>query len=182
MTDIIKHDLYRYRPYPYSQRQLLMGFRSQGFRYTYFLRKYCAANNLLTRIFFKFFLLRYRYRYGFQISSNAVIGPGLYIGHFGTVIVSAGAVIGKNCNLSPGVTIGRDHRGKRRGAPTIGDSVWIGTNAVLVGKIEIGSDILIAPNSFVNFDIPDHSIVIGNPGKIIPKSDATSGYVNNRIS
>ena len=67
------------------------------------------------------------------------------------------------------------------GAPTIGNSVWIGTNAVVVGKITIGDDVLIAPNSYVNCDIPEHSIVIGNPCRIIPKESATGDYINRII-
>ena len=57
----------------------------------------------------------------------------------------------------------------------------IGANAVIVGNITIGSDVLIAPLAYVNFDVPDHSIVIGNPGKIIPREDATADYVCNRV-
>ena len=54
------------------------------------------------------------------------------------------------------------HRGKRKGTPTIGNRVWIGVGAVIVGNINIGDDVIIAPNSFVNIDIPSHSIVFGN--------------------
>lgn len=83
--------------------------------------------------------------------------------------------------MSKGVTIGKTNRGNRQGVPIIGNDVWIGTNAVLVGKIKIGNDVLIAPNSYVNIDIPDHSIVIGNPCKIINQMNATEGYITNRI-
>ena len=61
--------------------------------------------------------------------------------------------------------------------PTIKDNVWIGTNAVIVGNITIGEDVLIAPLTYVNFDVPDHSIVIGNPGKIISRENATEDYI-----
>lgn len=180
MDQYIKQDLYRYVSKPYSFRNLLRGFRSQGFIYLYFKRvkDHNGAKSffgILSSLMIWFFT----YRYGFQIGGK--IGPGFYIGHFGTIIVSADAVIGKNCNISPGVTIGRDHRGKRRGAPKIGDYVWIGTNAVIVGNVEIGNDILIAPNTFVNFDVPDHSIVVGNPARIIPRENATEGYINNTL-
>jgi serine O-acetyltransferase len=120
-----------------------------------------------------FFLRRYTLKYGFQIGGR--IGEGFYIGHFGTIIVSVNAVIGRNCNIAPGVTIGATRRGDKAGAPRIGDYVWIGTNAVLVGNITIGNDVLIAPGAYVNFDVPDHSLVIGNPGKITFKENATKG-------
>lgn len=59
--------------------------------------------------------------------------------------------------------------------------MWIGTNAVIVGNITIGSDVLIAPLAYVNFDVPDHSIVIGNPARIISRDNATAGYIQNRV-
>lgn len=67
--------------------------------------------------------------------------------------------------------------GVKKGVPTIGNDVWIGPNAVVVGGITIGDNVLIAANSFVNFDVPPDSIVIGNPGKIIPSKRATEGYI-----
>ena len=70
-----------------------------------------------------------------------------------------------------------ENRGRRKGVPTIGDCVSIGINATVVGNIKIGNDVIIAPNSFVNFDVPDHSVVIGNPGIIHQKNEATEGYV-----
>lgn len=62
--------------------------------------------------------------------------------------------------------------------PQIGDNVCIGSNAVILGKIAIGSDVLIAPGAFVNFDVPSHSLVIGNPGKIINRINTTEGYMD----
>lgn len=70
---------------------------------------------------------------------------------------------------------------KERGAPVLGDNVWVGTNSVVVGNIHIGNDVLIAPNAYVNFDFPEHSIVLGNPGKIIKKDNATDGYITNGV-
>ena len=116
-----------------------------------------------------------------QIPARTSIGEGFYIGHLGRVIIHPEAILGKNINIATGVTIGMENRGKRKGTPTIGSSCWIGTNAVIVGNVKIGSDVLIAPLTYVNFDVPDHSIVIGNPGKIITKENATADYVCNRV-
>ena len=71
--------------------------------------------------------------------------------------------------------------GGRKGVPKIGNNIWIGVNVTIVGNIEIGNNVLIAPNSFVNIDIPDNSIVIGNPCKIIFKENATEDYINNKV-
>ena len=59
----------------------------------------------------------------------------------------------------------------------LGNSVWIGPNAVIVEKINIGDNVLIAANSYVNFDVPSNSIVIGNPGRDIPSANAIEGYI-----
>lgn len=71
--------------------------------------------------------------------------------------------------------------GGRQGAPVIGNEVWIGINAIIVGKITIGDDVLIAPNSYVNCDVPSHSIAIGNPCIIKHRENATEGYINRRV-
>lgn len=116
-----------------------------------------------------------------EISSAPQIGDGLYIGHPWCITINNKAMIGKNCNIHKGVTIGQESRGARKGVPVIGDCVWIGVNATVVGKITIGDDVLIAPNSFVNRDVPPHSVVFGNPCIIKHKTDATADYVCNRI-
>lgn len=73
------------------------------------------------------------------------IGPGLYMGHVHGITLNPKVKIGKNCNIHKGVTIGQENRGKRKGVPVIGDVVWIGINATIVGNIHIGNDVLIAP-------------------------------------
>ena len=56
-----------------------------------------------------------------------------------------------------------------------------GANAIIVGNINIGNNVLIAPGAYVNFDVPDGSIVIGNPGLIRRSQGATLNYINNTI-
>lgn len=121
------------------------------------------------------------YRTQIQIPARTKIGEGFYIGHSGRVIIHPEAWIGKNVNVGTGVTIGYENRGKRKGAPTIDGKCWIGTNSVIVGNVRIGEDVMIAPLTFVNFDVPPHSIVIGNPAKIIHKENATKDYICNEV-
>lgn len=109
------------------------------------------------------------------------IGPGLFLAHVSGITINPEAHIGKNCNIHKGITIGRENRGKREGAPIIGNEIWIGINATIVGNIHIGNDVLIAPGAYVNFDVPDHSIVVGNPATITHNDHATDGYINNKI-
>lgn len=177
MLTIIKQDLFRYKPKPYSVLVLLQGFRAQGFRYMFFKRlKEHFGTKSMIGFLAKLCMRRYTYKYGFQIGGK--IGGGFYIGHFGTIVVSENAIIGKNCNIAHGVTIGAA-RGKRAGTPKIGNHVWIGTSAILVGNISISDNVLIAPGSYVNFDVPSDSVVMGNPGKIISKTNPTVFYINN---
>ena len=121
-------------------------------------------------------LYRLSRKYGLEISSNAKIGEGLYLGHPYNITVGKGVVLGKNVNLHKGCTIGRTNRGNI-GSPVIGNNVFVGINSTIVGNITIGNDVLIAPNSYVNIDVPDHSVVIGNPAIIHHRDNATEDYV-----
>ena len=119
--------------------------------------------------------------FDYQIIPGSRINKKLYFGHWGSIVVNPLAVLVENCNLAQGVTISQTNRGNRQGVPVIGSKVWIGTNAVVVGSIRIGIDVLIAPISFVICDVPNHSIVLGNPARIIPRQNATEGYINHII-
>ncbi len=107
---------------------------------------------------------------GICIPYSARIGPGLYIGHYGTIIIHKDVVMGENCNLSQGVTIGVSGRGEKRGVPTIGNRVYLATNAVVVGKIFVGDDVAVAANSLVTRDVPDHTTVMGVPAMIVSEN------------
>lgn len=113
---------------------------------------------------------------GIDIPYSAKIGKGFYIGHFGNIILNADTVIGENCNISQGVTIGVSGRNDKRGVPVIGDNVYIGVNAVLAGKIKIGNNVLIGANTLVTFDVPDNATIVGSPGKII-NYKGSEGYI-----
>lgn len=125
---------------------------------------------------------RYSRKYGLEIGRDAIIGKGLYLGHPYNITIADGTIIGDNVNIHKGATIGRENRGKRSGTPIIGNQVYIGISSTIVGKIKIGTDVLIAPNAYVNFDVPDHSVVLGNPGRIINKAKATDNYVSFYVS
>ncbi len=100
------------------------------------------------------------------IDPQATIGGGLYIGHIGGVHINPGAVLGRNCDLAHRVTIGASAMG-RGGIPVLGDEVYIGTGAALVGKIRIGSGAKIAANSLVISNVPAGATVMGVPARII---------------
>ena len=115
---------------------------------------------------------------GVELEFNGNIGDGLVLAHAWGITVNSRAVIGKNCVLFKGCTIGSVRSGKREGWPHLGNRVVVGCNAFVCGGITIGDDVLIAANAFVNFDVPSNSIVIGNPGQIHCKVNPCRDYVN----
>ncbi len=166
--NVIKRDRYRYadRRIPYFQ--------------IFYRKANCAKSRLGKKIYgilCKWACMRRH----IELSERCQIGEGLYFGHAYAITINPNVVIGKNANIHKGVTIGRENRGKRKGTPTIGDFVWIGINSTIVGNITIGNDVLIAPNSYVNCDVPDHSVVFGNPCVIKHRENATQDYVNRTI-
>lgn len=111
---------------------------------------------------------------------SAKIGKGIQLLHPYGIVINSTAEIGKNCTIMKGATVGNSKTGKV-GSPVIGDNVYIGLNSTVVGKIKIGNNVLIAANTFVNFDVPDDSVVIGSPGVIHPKNNASLPYLSNSI-
>ena len=147
--------------------------------FLYLFRKAIVTDFMPVKLFYKALFRLWANRRGLEISAINQIGGGIYLGHAYNITINSKARIGFNCNIHKGVVIGQTNRGKNKGAPTIGNEVWIGINAAIVGGITIGDDVLIAPNSFVNVDVPSHSVVFGNPCIIKHRDWATEGYVNN---
>lgn len=147
-------------------------------KFARYYRKAQEANNPLMRYVYRFLFAKAKKKNLIDLFYQTKIGGGLYIGHPYCITINAKAVIGRNCNIHKGVTIGQENRGKRKGSPTIGDNVWIGINATIVGNVNIGHDVLIAPNTYVNCDVPDHSVVFGNPCVIKHRDNATEGYIS----
>ncbi len=143
-----------------------------------FFRRCQTTNNTLLLTYYRWRFKRLKDKKNIEIYGKCNIGPGLYLGHVYGITINADTIIGKNCNIHKGVTIGQQNRGPKKGTPIIGDNVWIGVNATVVGKVSIGDDVLIAPNCYVNCDVPSHSIVFGNPCIIKHKEGATDGYIN----
>lgn len=149
-------------------------------KWTILFRK-CQTSNGIIQKYYHLRLLNFGSKHGIEIDYPVCIGKGFFIAHPYGITINDKCVIGSNCNIHKGVTIGQENRGERQGTPTIGDNVWIGMNSTIVGKINIGNDVMIAPNTFLNFNVPSHSIVIGNPARIIEKDNATEFYINNCV-
>ncbi len=118
-------------------------------------------------IIYLYRLRKLSYKTGFQIPPFTC-GKGLTIWHWGPIIINPSVRIGDNCTLYPGVLIGHKYEGAL--APNIGNNVFIGSGAKIIGDITIGDNVIIAPNTNVTKDIDDNSICVGSPFKIINKN------------
>lgn len=104
---------------------------------------------------------------GIYLPGRCQIGSGLHISHFGGIILNTQSSLGENCNISQGMTIGVKHAGKYAGVPKIGNRVYIGPNAILIGGIEIGDDAAIGAGAVVTKPVPPRAVMVGNPARII---------------
>jgi serine O-acetyltransferase len=113
-----------------------------------------------------------RFMTGIEIHPGAKIGKGFFIDHGIGVVIGETAEIGEGCVLFHNVTLGGTgkHVGKRH--PTLGSNVIVGTGAILLGPIKVGSNVKIGANTFIiNHDVPDNCTVVGIPGKIVRMHD-----------
>lgn len=183
VRQLILSDLFRYC----KSKSLFSFFKiyctTPGFNYCVFYR---LANHLYYNkrkrihikcflFIIKYILLRKSYRFGIDIPYSTIIGPGLYIGHFGGIVVNGGTVIGKNCNLSPGVVIGSNNQQYAR----IGDNVYIAPGAKIIGGVTIGANSEIGANAVVTHDVQPFTCVAGVPAKLIKQLSSTPRYIHN---
>jgi serine O-acetyltransferase len=160
-------------------RAMLFG---QAYKYTFWMRtcRYTKSRPLLKYSLYPFakaLLIHYGYKFGIDIPFTTRIGSGFYIGHFSGIFVNENCVIGRNCNISQGVTVGTANRGERAGNPVIGDNVYLGPGAKVIGAIRVGDHAAIGANCVVTRDVPDHAVVVGVPGRVISHA-GSAGYIN----
>ncbi|WP_321371087.1 hypothetical protein [uncultured Desulfuromusa sp.] len=180
--DNVVSDLYRYC----GKKSIIEFFKNYikipGFRYTFWMRtaKYLKGIPVIFPLYVlsRIALNRLQYRYGISIPYNTTIGPGLYVGHFGGIIVNHEAVIGNNCNINQNVTIGATYGGKSPGNPTIGNNVYIGPGSFIIGGIEIGDNVAIGANTVVNKTIGENAVVVSSAAEIISHKSSSSYVVN----
>jgi serine O-acetyltransferase len=180
---LVRSDLHRYAGGSAASSFAYHLVLEPGFKHSFWMRTcaFAKARPLLRMWLFPLawlVLRHHEHKYGISISYRTQVGSGLYIGHFGGIVVSPKAVIGKNCNLSQQVTLGTTNRGERTGAPTIGDNVYIGPGSKVIGNVRVGDRAAIGANCVVTRDVPDDAVVVGVPGRVI-SSDGSAGYVNN---
>jgi serine O-acetyltransferase len=104
---------------------------------------------------------------GIEIHPAAQIGEGLFIDHGMGVVIGETTVIGDDCHLSQGVTLGGTSTRREKRHPTLGNNVLIGAGAIVLGAVEIGDHVRIGAGSVVLTNVPPFATVVGNPGKIV---------------
>lgn len=142
----------------------------------YFYIIYNLIYKLKIPIIPKIMVMINRIFWGVYIPASCTLGKGTKFGYGGSaVVIHARAVVGKNCLISPCVTIGG--RSRIYDVPIIGDNVFIGGGAKILGNVKIGNNVVIGANAVVINDIPDNCIVAGIPAKIIKRNIQVEDYV-----
>ncbi|SEO64207.1 serine O-acetyltransferase [Paenibacillus sp. OV219] len=157
---------------------------SPGFKYIFFLRLCAFLRHKKPMLFFiplylitRFILKHYSYKFGIDVPYYTRVGKGFYIGHFSCIFVNPAAVIGEHVLISQGVTIGNTSKG----VPTIGNNVYIGAGAKVIGPVKIGNNVAIGANSVVTKDVPDNSVVAGVPARIIKSNEKVVALPTNPL-
>ena len=102
-----------------------------------------------------------------EIHPAAVLGPGTFIDHGVGVVIGETAVVGRDCTIYQGVTLGGTGKETGKRHPTVGNNVLIGAGAKVLGSITIGDNCKIAANAVVLQDIPDNCTAVGVPAQVV---------------
>lgn len=105
---------------------------------------------------------------GVMLPASVKAGKGLYLGHLGYIIINGRCEIGDYCQIGPGVVLGTKGLGAI-GVPKLGNNVYVGSGAKILGPVRIGNNVAIGANSVVLKDVPDNVIVAGAPARIVKR-------------
>jgi serine O-acetyltransferase len=138
--------------------------------------RYTIRNGLIRKPFsmlYKFLEKIVEVLTGIELPCEVPVGANFRIDHFGDIIISGYARFGDNCIVRNGVTVGLKNI-EEKAAPSIGSNVSIGAGAKILGNITIGNNVDIGANAVVLVSVPDNSIAVGIPARIIPKKNSQS--------
>ena len=130
---------------------------------------YRAARRLNSRnipVLPRILTLAIRVTFGCYVPHTAQIGEGTVIAYGGIgVVIHDRSIIGKNCYIGPGVVVGGTTQ--YHDVPRLGDNVYIGAGAKIIGPVRIGNNVIVGANAVVIDDVPDHTVVVGIPARIV---------------
>ena len=162
---LLRKDYRRYVPLVHGKTSFLFKLKlyyiERGFRFTVWLR--LSMVDGIIGIISKLILHHLQSKFGILIHSSTKIGGGLYLGHGNGIIISPTAILGENVSISHFVSIG-SNKGK---AATIGNNVYIAPNSSIVEDVNIGDNSIIGAGSVVVKDIPENTVAVGVPAKVI---------------
>jgi serine O-acetyltransferase len=159
-------DLARYPPRPFLKEQSIWAISVYRFGRRVLKRKPGLLRNLQLKFYWLLFRL-VETATGISLPLEAQIGPGLRIHHFGNIFINSNAIIGRNCTLRQGVTIG--NRVDDGPSPIVEDDVEFGAYAQVFGGIHIAKGAKIGALSVVLCDIPAGATAVGIPAQVIKK-------------
>ncbi len=137
----------------------LRAIRSYRLAHWFYKRKYYTIARIISQ--------RARNKTGIEIHPGATIGKGLFIDHGMGVVIGETAVVGDNCLLYQGVTLGGTGKDKGKRHPTLGNNVLVGAGAKVLGPFTVGNNVKIAANAVVLNAIPDDCTAVGVPARIV---------------
>ncbi len=180
-VQIVQADLYRQTGSRGLSALVLRMFREPAAACTFWLRTvaWLRSERSALRLLLPLAALIKRHmerKYDFSIPASVPIGPGLHVVHHhgGIGISPLCGRIGRNCTINPAVFLAEVNRGPHTGAPSIGEDVFIGAGAKVIGNVTIGSNVAIGANAVVNKDVPDNAVVGGVPATILSFNGAAT--------
>lgn len=187
LWSVIEADLYRYGHGVSVCSFAKQYFLVPGFKFSFWMR---LANHLRHRSIIwrpahylcRAILHHYSLRYGISIPYNTRIGPGLYIGHHGGIVINSDVTIGRDCNINHDVTVGVKYGGRNPGVPVIGDRVYLGPGCKVIGGICLENDVVVGANSVVVDSASACSVVAGVPAKKISLKGSSDYVVNTQAT
>lgn len=183
LQHLVAADLYRYDRAAGWSGFVRTFLREPGFRLTCLLR---LCRHLRSQAWSrwggyhlcKFWFRRLSLKLGVCLDFTTDIGPGLYLPHPFGIVVNRRCRIGANCNLAQHVTLGLKSREPLAGCPVIGDRVYLGPGAVVIGAVTVGDEAAIGANAVVTRDVPPRAVAAGVPAKILSQR-GSDGYIND---
>ncbi|MBR5946128.1 serine acetyltransferase [bacterium] len=150
------------------------------YRYGHFVRRFWPPFNWIFLIPYAILTMIMRIIYNCSLPSKATIGPGIILLHTGAIYIHPATKIGANCVIGAQVVIGQSKMDDTR-VPTIGNNVFIGAGAKIIGPITVGDNTIIGANAVVLKDTPKYSTMVGVPAKAVKIAKNPNRRRNNRF-